>query len=55
MLREVDEQRRKEDPTFKGAFHEKKEHPGRDRKPKAKAGSSKPKSRSASTGRPVGG
>jgi len=24
MLREIDEQRKKEDPTFKGAFHEKK-------------------------------
>lgn len=28
MLREIDEQRRKEDPTFKGAFHEKKHKPG---------------------------
>jgi ATP-dependent RNA helicase RhlE len=24
MLREIDEQRKKEDPNFKGAFHEKK-------------------------------
>jgi len=27
MLREVDSQRKKEDPTFKGAFHEKKNVP----------------------------
>lgn len=27
MLREVDDQRKKEDPTFKGAFHEKKARP----------------------------
>jgi ATP-dependent RNA helicase RhlE len=27
MLREIDEQRRREDPTFKGAFHEKKNVP----------------------------
>ncbi|WP_128547121.1 DEAD/DEAH box helicase [Larkinella soli] len=27
MLREIDNQRRKEDPTFKGAFHEKKHQP----------------------------
>lgn len=34
MLREIDEQRRKEDPTFKGAFHEKKHKPGMTNKPK---------------------
>ncbi len=28
MLREIDEQRKKEDPTFAGAFHEKKMKPG---------------------------
>ncbi len=49
MLREVDEQRRKEDPTFKGAFHEKKEHPGRDRALQRTS-----KAKSPSTGRPVG-
>ncbi|MEZ0483037.1 DEAD/DEAH box helicase [Fibrella aquatica] len=52
MLREVDEQRKKEDPTFKGAFHEKKEHPGRDRKPKAGGAS---KSKTPGVGRPSGG
>lgn len=50
MLREIDEQRRKEDPTFQGAFHEKKEHPGRDRK--ARAGGAA-KKRDPSVGRPV--
>ena len=52
MLREVDEQRRKEDPTFKGAFHEKKEHPGRDRQARASGAS---KGRPAGTGKPAGG
>ncbi|ARK09546.1 DEAD/DEAH box helicase [Fibrella sp. ES10-3-2-2] len=47
MLREIDEQRKKEDPTFKGAFHEKKEHPGRDRKVRAS------KSSTPSVGRPA--
>ncbi|MCK8492140.1 DEAD/DEAH box helicase [Spirosoma sp. RP8] len=45
MLRQIDEQRRKEDPTFLGAFHEKKVKntpAGKDRlKAKAKLGSSK--------------
>lgn len=52
MLREIDEQRRKEDPTFQGAFHEKKEKnlpPGKSRsKPGAKTGAS-PKKRTQST------
>ncbi|UBM57534.1 DEAD/DEAH box helicase [Marinilongibacter aquaticus] len=29
ILREIDNQRKKEDPTFKGAFHEKKNKPGK--------------------------
>jgi ATP-dependent RNA helicase RhlE len=50
MLREMDEQRRKEDPTFLGAFHEKKEKntpSGKDRlKAKSKmTGAKKPTSR----------
>ncbi|GAB3501284.1 ATP-dependent RNA helicase RhlE [Spirosoma knui] len=44
MLREIDEQRRKEDPTFLGAFHDKKEK----NLPGGKA-SAKGKSRSTST------
>lgn len=52
LLREVDEQRRKEDPTFKGAFHEKKEHPGRDRQTRTVSAS---KNRTPSVGRPTGG
>ena len=50
MLREVDEQRKKEDPTFKGAFHEKKEHAGRDRAAKA---ASRSKSKAPGVGRPA--
>jgi ATP-dependent RNA helicase RhlE len=33
MLREIDNQKRKADPTFKGAFHEKKRHFPTARKP----------------------
>jgi ATP-dependent RNA helicase RhlE len=52
MLREIDEQRRKEDPTFLGAFHEKKGKntpSGKDRlKAKSKmTGTKKPASRAA--------
>ncbi|QIP17578.1 DEAD/DEAH box helicase [Spirosoma aureum] len=52
MLREIDEQRRKEDPTFLGAFHEKKGKntpSGKDRlKAKSKmTGAKKPASRAA--------
>lgn len=43
MLREIDEQRRKEDPTFLGAFHEKK---GRT----AAVGNDRPKAKSKMTG-----
>ncbi len=50
MLREVDEQRKKEDPTFKGAFHEKKEHPGRDRQARAGGAS---KNRAPGVGKPA--
>jgi ATP-dependent RNA helicase RhlE len=32
QLREIDRQKRAADPTFKGAFHEKKFVPGRDKK-----------------------
>lgn len=39
QLREIDRQRRAADPTFKGAFHEKKFVPGRDKK---KEGKTKP-------------
>ncbi|GAA4463707.1 ATP-dependent RNA helicase RhlE [Nibrella saemangeumensis] len=52
MLREIDEQRKKEDPTFQGAFHEKKSHPGADTKSKtpgkSRAAGDRPKA--ASTG-----
>lgn len=45
LLREVDTQRKKEDPTFKGAFHEKK------RKPMAEKKSSGQRGSKASSGR----
>ncbi len=35
MLRQVDEQRRREDPTFQGAFHEKKNKPRPSKTPKS--------------------
>ncbi len=34
QLREIDRQKRAADPTFKGAFHEKKRKPGQSKKPK---------------------
>ena len=37
MLREIDEQRRRDDPDFKGAFHEKKGQTIKTQKPKAEA------------------
>jgi ATP-dependent RNA helicase RhlE len=46
MLREIDEQRKKDDPTFKGAFHEKKE-----RKVKSKEKVEKQKKAMISAGR----
>ncbi|SOD96079.1 DEAD/DEAH box helicase [Spirosoma fluviale] len=58
MLREIDEQRRKEDPTFLGAFHEKKitnMAPGRERdKAKAKLSGAKKPATSGLGGRPGG-
>ncbi|GAA4420472.1 ATP-dependent RNA helicase RhlE [Nibrella viscosa] len=52
MLREIDEQRKKEDPTFQGAFHEKKQHPGTAAKSKSpgktRAAGARPKTASAS-------
>ncbi|WP_083422224.1 DEAD/DEAH box helicase [Arsenicibacter rosenii] len=51
MLREIDEQKRKEDPTFKGAFHEKKIKPGMKAAPKARViPGVKPAKRPATTG-----
>lgn len=51
MLRELDEQRKKEDPTFQGAFHEKKQQPGSQKRSKNPARSrttgSRPKTTSA--------
>jgi ATP-dependent RNA helicase RhlE len=35
MLREIDQQRRREDPTFQGAFHEKKKKPQSNKNPKS--------------------
>ncbi|WP_266369031.1 DEAD/DEAH box helicase [Tellurirhabdus rosea] len=63
MLREVDSQRKKEDPTFKGAFHEKKnvppaKKPGAKGKPRtggAPSGRSGARSGSRSTGRKSSG
>ena len=56
MLREIDEQRRKEDPTFLGAFHEKKVKnlPGGKQKPKAgvKRSGSRKTAATAPGGRP---
>ena len=48
QLREIDEQRRREDPTFQGAFHEKK-------KPPVKAKANSKTSRSARKSRKKGG
>lgn len=54
MLREIDEQRRKEDPTFQGAFHEKKaknaHSPKRSAAQKTKVGSVKKTAGSAKSG-----
>ncbi|GAB4040038.1 DEAD/DEAH box helicase [Spirosoma jeollabukense] len=60
MLREIDEQRRKDDPTFKGAFHEKKASnlppAGRDRlKSKSKVTGPKKASAQPTGGRPKAG
>jgi len=41
MLKEIDNQRKKEDPTFLGAFHEKKKRPAA--KPKAKKATAQPR------------
>lgn len=49
MLREIDAQRKKENPDFQGAFHEKKARPGQARPGKAKAG---PKRSTPQTARP---
>ncbi|QJW91838.1 DEAD/DEAH box helicase [Spirosoma taeanense] len=53
MLRELDEQRRKEDPTFLGAFHEKKEKnspagKGRQKGPSKPTGTKRPATRATS-------
>ncbi|WP_338874283.1 DEAD/DEAH box helicase [Spirosoma sp. SC4-14] len=53
MLREIDEQRRKEDPTFLGAFHEKKEKnmgPGKARSKSKSSGTDTKKTASKSSG-----
>ncbi|MFC3811639.1 DEAD/DEAH box helicase [Lacihabitans lacunae] len=49
ILKEIDEQRKKEDPTFMGAFHEKKAKNMRFDKPKG-GGASKPKNKPKSPG-----
>ncbi|SDL82361.1 DEAD/DEAH box helicase [Siphonobacter aquaeclarae] len=53
MLREVDSQRKKEDPTFKGAFHEKKHARPHSGRPGTSRSGGKPAGRS--TGKPAGG
>lgn len=60
ILREIDEQKKKADPDFKGAFHEKKAKNVRFQKPKSTEDKSKPRpfsfSKKPSTkGRPKGG
>ncbi len=45
MEREIDRQRRAADPTFKGAFHEKKERPYMTRQKKGTKGPKKPRKR----------
>jgi ATP-dependent RNA helicase RhlE len=45
ILREIDKQKRKDDPDFKGAFHEKKKKPSFSKKPKASSLKSKKRKR----------
>lgn len=54
MLRTIDDQRKKEDPTFQGAFHEKKRIPGQTTTPKKKpvATSAKAKTKTTPDGKP---
>jgi ATP-dependent RNA helicase RhlE len=54
MLREVDDQRKKENPDFKGAFHEKKARPGQVRPGQAKAGSKRTTSSRPNRPKPPG-
>jgi ATP-dependent RNA helicase RhlE len=49
IAREIDDQRKKEDPTFQGAFHEKKVKPGA--RGKSKPGSASTKTKAASKSR----
>lgn len=53
MLREIDNQRKKDDPTFQGAFHEKKARPG-DNKPTKSGTKSGAKTGAGAGGRKAG-